>query len=258
MKRKNKNILITGRQPVMEAIKAGQSIERIFLSKHATGEIVGNLRKMARQFHIPVNNVPEEKLNRLHPARKSGNANDQGCVAIVAKVDYLDLQEVISHVVEKGETPLFVIVDGVTDVRNIGAMARSALCCGAQAMILPEKGVAPLNEEAIKSSAGALEHLSVCRVSHLKGAVKTLQLNGFQILASEGSGETFVQDCDWTVPTAVIMGSENVGVQASLLKSADEIFKIPMATDFDSFNVSVATGIVLYEAMKQRQYENNA
>lgn len=237
---------------MIEAIKAGQSIERIFLSSRSGGDSVTLLRQLAREHHIPVNMVPEEKLNRLHPARRTAKANDQGCIAIVSRVTYLDLQEVISHVVEKGEVPLFVLVDGITDVRNIGAMARSALCCGAQAIILPEKGVASLNEEAVKSSAGALEHLSVCRVTNLKDALEILRLNGFQVLASAGTGDIYLQDCDWSLPSIVIMGSEDKGVHSALLEDADQVFKIPMATDFDSFNVSVATGIILYEAMKQR------
>jgi len=251
LKNKSRNKIITGRQPIIEAIKAGKALERIFLSKRSVGDSIRELRQLAQDSQIPVNSVPEEKLNRLHPARRSGK-NDQGCVAIVSKVTYLDLQAVISHVIEKGETPLFVLVDGITDVRNIGAMARSALCCGAQAMILPQKGVAPLNEEAVKSSAGALEHIAVCRVNHLKEAAKILHLNGFQILASDMAGNKLLADCDWTSPSAVVMGAEDKGVQPALLRTAEEIFKIPMATDFDSFNVSVATGIVLYEAMKQR------
>lgn len=254
MKKASKQTLITGRQPVIEALKAGTSIERIFLLRQSEGEAIGLVRKLARQLTVPVHAVPEEKLNRLHPARRYGKANDQGCIAIVSKVSYLDLQQVISHVVESGEVPLFVLIDGVTDVRNIGAMARSALSCGSQALILPEKGVASLNEEAVKSSAGALEHLSVCRVADLTEALKTLQLNGFQILASDSSGRRYLQDCDWTVPTAVIMGAEDKGVQRQLLRLADVTFKIPMAADFDSFNVSVATGIILYEALKQRNF----
>lgn len=254
MKKASKQTLITGRQPVIEALKAGTSIERIFLLRQSEGEAIGLIRKLARQLTVPVHAVPEEKLNRLHLARRYGKANDQGCIAIVSKVSYLDLQQVISHVVESGEVPLFVLIDGVTDVRNIGAMARSALCCGSQALILPEKGVASLNEEAVKSSAGALEHLAVCRVADLTEALKTLQLNGFQILASDSSGRRYLHECDWTVPTAVIMGAEDKGVQRQLLRLADATFKIPMAAGFDSFNVSVATGITLYEALKQRSF----
>src|SRR5699024_2337065 len=182
----------------------GRSIERIFLSRKSGGEKVNQLRVLAGERHIPVSMVPGEKLNRLHPARRGNKANDQGCVAILSRVTYLDLQEVVSHVVERGEVPLFVIIDGVTDVRNIGGMARSALCCGAQALILPEKGVAALNEEAIKSSAGALEHLFVCRVGRLKEALHILRLNGFRIMASMAGAKDYLADCDWSAPTAVI------------------------------------------------------
>ncbi len=252
MKKASRPSLITGRQPVIEAIKTGQAIERIFLLKNSRGEAVKQLSELAQKRHIPVHAVPEEKLNRLHPARRSGRANDQGCIAIVSKVTYLDLQEVISQVVESGEVPLFVIIDSVTDVRNVGAIARSAVCCGAQSLIVPEKGVASLNEEAVKTSAGALEHLSVCRVRYLKKAIDTLHLNGFQVFASSSEGERYVYNCDWSGPSAIIMGSEDKGVEKALLKSADTVFKIPMAGTFDSFNVSVAAGIILYEAMKQR------
>lgn len=252
LKKKKKNTLVIGRQPIIEAIQAGKSIDKIFIAKGAEGEVIGKIRTLARAAKIPVSTVPEGKLNRIYPARRSGK-NDQGCLAFLSKVVYLDLQAVISHVIEKGETPLFLLIDGITDVRNIGAMARSALCCGAQALILPEKGVAPLNEEAVKSSAGALEHLMVCRVSHLKQAIKTLHLNGFQILASTLESDSYLADKDWTLPTAVLLGAEDKGVSNALLREADQGFKIPMASDFDSFNVSVATGIILYEAMKQRK-----
>ena len=254
LKKQSKPALITGRQPVMEALRAGQSIERIFMSRSAGGTVVHQLRDLARQYGVPVHMVPEEKLNRLHPARRSGTIRDQGCIAVVSKVAFLDLQAVISHVVESGAVPLFLLIDGVTDVRNIGAMARSAWCCGVQALVLPQKGVAALNEEAVKSSAGALEHLSVCRVADLQEAVSLLRLNGFQIIASAADGQVALQDCDFSGPTALIMGSEDVGVQPALLKAAHQTFRIPMATDFDSFNVSVATGIILYEAMKQRGF----
>lgn len=252
MKKTSKQKLITGRQPVIEAMNAGTPIERIFLVRQSGGETIRKLRTLAHELTIPVHAVPEEKLNRIHPARRSGQANDQGCIAIVSRVTYLDLQEVISHVVENGEVPLFVMVDGITDIRNIGALARSAFCCGAQALILPEKGVASLNEDAVKSSAGALEHLSVCRVADLTEAIETLQLNGLQVLASDATGSCYLHECDWTVPTVLIMGAEDKGVQKGLLKLADTTFKIPMATGFDSFNVSVATGITLYEAVKQK------
>lgn len=238
--------MVIGRQPVVEAIQAGKAIERIFLLRNATGDIIPQIKQLAAQYQIPVNLVPVEKLNGLT------RANHQGCVAITAQVSYLDLQDVISHTIDQGETPLFLILDGITDVRNIGAIARSAVCCGAQAIIIPDKGVAALNEEAVKSSAGALEKIAVCRVNSLLKAIDTLHLNGIQVMASEMEATEKLYECDLAAPVAVVMGSEDKGVYPALLKAADRLFRIPMAGNFESFNVSVAAGIILYEAAKQR------
>ena len=241
-----KQAFIIGRQPVVEALKAGRPLERIFILRSAGGEILTTIRELAYKNAVPVNAVPEEKLNRL------SRANHQGCIAIASLVAYHELQDVISFIVEKGEVPLFVLLDGITDVRNVGAIARSAVCCGAQALVLPERGIAPLNEEAMKASAGALEYLYLCREASLLKAVDTLHLNGFRVMAADGKAGRTLQDCSWKEPAAVIMGAEDLGIQAALLKAADFRFRIPMAGDFDSFNVSVAAGITLYEAMKQR------
>ncbi|WP_295119344.1 23S rRNA (guanosine(2251)-2'-O)-methyltransferase RlmB [uncultured Chitinophaga sp.] len=238
--------LIIGRQPVMEALNAGKAIERIFMLRNAGGEIMTEIRNLAMGKQVPINLVPAEKLDSLT------QVTHQGIIAITAKVSYLDLQDVISHVIESGETPLFLILDGITDVRNIGAIARSAVCCGAQAIIIPDKGIAALNEEAVKSSAGALERISVCRVNSLLKAVDTLHLNGIRVVASEMTAEQKLFDANWQEPIAIIMGSEDKGVYPALLKAADGVFNIPMAGGFESFNVSVAAGIILYEAMKQR------
>jgi 23S rRNA (guanosine2251-2'-O)-methyltransferase len=190
--------------------------------------------------------VPPEKLHSLT------RANHQGVLAFAALVQYMDLQQVIDHVVSNGAVPLFVMLDGVTDVRNIGAIARSAHCCGAQALVIPDKGVGALNEEAMKSSAGALEHIHICRVNSLLKAVDTLHLNGIQVFTSEMRADKKVYELQFQDPCCIIMGDEGKGVQPYLAKAADAFFTIPMANKFDSFNVSVATGIVLYEAMKQR------
>lgn len=214
--------------------------------RNATGDIIPQIKQLATQYNIPINLVPVEKLNGLT------QANHQGCIAITGQVSYLDLQDVISHTIDQGQTPLFLILDGITDVRNIGAIARSAVCCGAQALIIPDKGIAALNEEAIKSSAGALEKISVCRVNSLLKAIDTLHLNGIKVVASEMEATPKLYDCDLKEPVAVIMGSEDKGVYPALLKAADTLFRIPMAGNFESFNVSVAAGIILYEAMKQR------
>jgi len=249
--RSKKQSFIIGRQPVIEALGSGKSIERIFIQRNAGGDIIRAIRELALEHRVPVNAVPEEKLNHL------SRANHQGCIAIASLVTYHDLQDVISFIVEKGDTPLFLVLDGITDVRNIGAIARSAVCCGAQAIVIPEKGIAPLNEEAMKASAGALEHIYVCREGSLLKALDTLRLNGFRVTASDGRGEQLLHECDFRMPVAIIMGSEDKGIQPELLKRSDVIFRIPMATDFDSFNVSVAAGIVLYEASKQRLYKTN-
>lgn len=240
------NALIIGRQPLVEAMQSGKAIDKILMQKNAAGDSIGEIRKLARDLNVPIQLVPAEKLNGLT------KANHQGVIAFGARVQYMDLQQVIDHVVSDGIAPLFLMLDGVTDVRNIGAIARSAVCCGAQAIIIPDKGVGALNEEAMKSSAGALELIHICRVNSLLKAVDTLHLNGIKVFTSEMRAEENVFDLPFTDPCCVIMGDEGKGVQPYLAKAADHFFRIPMAGSFDSFNVSVASGIILYEAMKQR------
>jgi len=159
---------------------------------------------------------------------------------------------VISFVVDKGEVPFFLILDGITDIRNIGGIARSAFCFGVHAIIIPDKGVGALNEDAILTSAGALEQIPVCRVGSLMKAVDELHLNGIKVYASEMTAEQSIEKCDFTIPTAIVMGGEEKGVYPALMKICDEVFRIPMAGNFESLNVSVATGVILYEAMQQR------
>ncbi len=243
------NSLIIGRQPLVEALQSGKAIDKILLQKNTAGDVINTIRKLAKDQNVPIQLVPVEKLNGLT------KANHQGLVAFVARVQYMDLQQVIDHVVSNGELPLFLMLDGVTDVRNIGAIARSAVCCGAQAIIIPDKGVGALNEEAMKSSAGALEQIHICRVNSLLKAVDTLHLNGIKVFTSEMRAEQNVFELPFTDPCCIIMGDEGKGVQPYLAKAADHFFKIPMAADFDSFNVSVATGIILYEAMKHRNFK---
>jgi len=239
---------IIGRQPLIEAFESGTNIEKILIQKNAQGEGLSEIKNIARDKSIPIQLVPIEKLNGM------SKANHQGVLAYISKVKYLELQEVIDFVVAKGQTPLFLMLDGVTDVRNIGAIGRSIHCCGAQALIIPDKGVGALNEEAFKSSAGALEHIHIVRVNSLLKAVDLLHLNGIQVFTSEMRAEKNIHELDLTIPSCIIMGDEGRGVQPYLAKAADYFFKIPMATNFDSFNVSVAAGIILYEAMKQRMF----
>ena len=241
-----KSSLIIGRQPLIESLQSGRPIDKILFQKGVSGDAIHSIRELAKQNNVPVQYVPAEKLNSI------SRANHQGVIAFAALVQYMDLQQVIDHTVSRGEVPLFVILDGVTDVRNIGAIARTAVCCGAQALILPDKGVGALNEEAMKSSAGALERIHVCRVNSLMKAVDELHLNGISVYASEMTAEKTLAQLQWKEPVAVVMGSEDKGVFPALMKICDQKFKIPMAGNFESLNVSVATGMILYEAMQQR------
>ena len=232
----------------MQAIQSGKQLDRIYLQNNIPGKLVEEIKSIALQHNIPINKVPVEKLDGFNIT------GHQGIVAQIARVQYLDLQEVISFIVEKGETPLFLLLDGITDIRNIGGIARTAYCCGVHAFIIPEKGVGALNEDAVLTSAGALEKISVCRVNSLMKAVDELHLNGIKVFASEMSANKNVFDCDFKEPCAIIMGNEEKGIYPALMKICDEKFKIPMTGDFESLNVGVATGMILYEVMRQRAF----
>lgn len=244
--RPKKSSLIVGRKAIIEAMQTGKQLERIYLQSTVHGEVIDVIKKLAEQTQTPINKVPVEKLNNFNVS------NHEGCVALIAKVQYQDLQDVISFVVDKGETPLLLILDGVTDIRNIGGIARSAYCFGVHAIIIPDKGVGALNEDAVLTSAGALEKIAVCRVNSLMKAVDDLHMNGIKVFASEMKASKKVSEMILKEPCALVMGGEEKGIYPALLKICDEQFRIPMTGDFDSLNVSVATGIILYEAAKQR------
>jgi 23S rRNA (guanosine2251-2'-O)-methyltransferase len=244
--RPKKNSLIIGRQAVIKALRSGQQLDRIYMDGKAQGEDILEIKRLAAQNGIPVNYVPVAKLNGFNIT------GHEGCVAMIAKVQYQELQDMISLVIEKGETPLFLILDGITDIRNIGGIARTAYCTGVHAIIIPAKGVGALNEDAILTSAGALEKIPVCRVNSLMKAVDDLHLNGIPVFASEMTANKKVYDCDFSLPCAIIMGSEEKGVYPALMKICDTTFSIPMTGEFESLNVSVATGMILYEVMRQR------
>lgn len=244
--RPRKNSLIFGREKLLEAILAGEQIDRIYVDSRSNDKTIGQIRTLASTHHIPVNSVPVAKLN-------SFNVKDhEGCVAVKSRIQYHSLQELISFVVEKGDSPLFLILDGITDIRNIGGIARTAYCCGVHGLIIPDKGVGALNEDAILTSAGALEKIPVSRVNSLMKAVDELHLNGIKVFASDMKASKSLAECNFIEPCAIIMGSEEKGIFPALMKISDERFKIPMQKDFESFNVSVAAGIILYEAMRQR------
>lgn len=243
-----KSRLIIGKQPLFEAVSAGTTIDKIFVQKNINAETSAQIRQLCKDKQIPMQFVPIEKLNGFT------RANHQGVVAFAALVNYVSLQQVIDFVVGEGNVPLFIMLDGVTDVRNIGAIARTAVCCGVQAIIIPDKGVGALNEEAMKSSAGALEHINICRVTSLMKAIDELHLNGIKIFASEMKANKKLMNLDFTEPCCIVMGGEENGVFPALMKICDEQFNIPMKNNFESLNVSVASGMILYEAMKQRSF----
>jgi 23S rRNA (guanosine2251-2'-O)-methyltransferase len=244
--RPKKNTLVIGKKAVIEALEAGKQLDRIYLQTNGYRDMLEEVRRFATQYAVPVNYVPVEKLNSFNIGEHGG------CVAIISKVQYQDLQQVISLIVDKGEAPLLLILDGITDVRNIGAIARTAFSTGVHAIIIPDKGVGALNEDAMLTSAGALEKITICRVNSLMKAVDELRLNGIKVLASEMTATKMIFDTDFKEPVAIVLGSEDKGIYPALLKICDEQIKIPMAGDFESLNVSVATGMILYEAMKQR------
>ena len=238
--------LLIGRKPIVEALQEGANVEKIFILRSATGAEINTIKQLARDRNIPVSLVPVEKLQAMTQAQH------QGVVAWTGLLQYIELQEAISYVVEQGQVPLFVLLDGVTDIRNIGAIARSALCCGAQGLILPTSHAASLTEDAIKTSAGALRNILLCRIPSVAQAIDVLRLNGIQILGTQMKGSIPVYECKMTIPTAIVMGAEDTGISKDVLKRADYLIRIPMSASFDSLNVSVATGMILYEALRQR------
>ncbi|MCB0516636.1 MAG: 23S rRNA (guanosine(2251)-2'-O)-methyltransferase RlmB [Chitinophagales bacterium] len=245
-KRPKEKQLLIGRQPLLEALREAVPIEKIWIKRSLVRENLQEVFALAQQQNIPVQEVPIEKLHSLT------DKNHQGIIAWISAVPYQNLEDILSQVYDTGEIPLFLLLDGITDVRNVGAIARSALCFGAQAMIVPQKGSAALNEDALKTSAGALLKIPVCRAVSLRQAISYLQDNGLQIVAADASGEVLLSQADLRIPTAIVLGDEGSGVDAAHLQTADVVVQIPMREDFDSLNVSVAAGVLLYEAAQQR------
>ena len=231
----------------MEALQSGQPLEKVFFQQGLRGDLEKEVRHLCRVRDIPMQVVPREKLGRLVKGAH------QGLVAAVPTIEYQKLSDVLKSVVEAGETPLFIVLEGVTDVRNVGAIARSALVAGAHAIVLPKNNSALLNEDAMKASAGALNHLPVCRENSVSHVIDFLKNNGVRVVATDLLDESEpIFSVDMTGPTAILLGSEGEGLATNLLKKSDHVCKIPQTVDFDSYNVSVAAGICLYEAIRQR------
>ncbi len=238
--------LLFGFHAVMEAIKSGKAIDKIFLQKNLQGELSKELIQLLRDHKISPNTVPAEKLNKL--TRK----NHQGVIAFTSPVSFKDLEEVITQTQEKGEIPFFILLDGVTDVRNFGAIIRSAECTGVHGIIIPKTGSAPISGDTVKTSAGAVFNVPICKVDHIKDAMFLLQAFGIQTVAATEKTDQLIYDISLQEPTAIIMGSEGSGVSSGVLKIVSKKAKLPMYGEIGSLNVSVAAGAFMYETVRQR------
>ena len=246
---KSDNIqMIFGLRPITEALLAGKGLERIYLQKGQRNSMTIEITELAHKANVPVAIVPPEKLDTL--TRK----NHQGAVAYLSAITYAPLDNIVADIYEKGKTPLLLILDRITDVRNFGSIARNAECMGVDAIVIPSRGAAQINGDALKTSAGALNIVPVCRENNLKDTLNFLQNSGIQIVACTEKGEIDLNSgsVDLSGPTAILMGSEEDGISPEYLKKADAKVKIPLVGQIGSLNVSVASGIVLFEVLRQR------
>ncbi|QFG52742.1 23S rRNA (guanosine(2251)-2'-O)-methyltransferase RlmB [Chryseobacterium sp.] len=246
-----KDDFIFGLRPVIEAIEAGKTIDKIFMQNALQGEIYHELKQLLAKHKIRPNYVPVEKLNRF--TRK----NHQGVVAFISDVPFETIQDVLPQLFEDGKTPFLLILDRLTDVRNFGAICRTAECTGVDAIILPEKGAAPINSDAIKTSAGAIYNIKICKEKNLAHTVDFLQQSGVMVYAATEKASKLVYDADFSVPCAVVMGNEETGISKEVLHHSDEKIKLPIEGKTQSLNVSVACGAILYEAVRQKIISGN-
>lgn len=235
-----------GMHPVIEALRSGRKFDKILLKTGLEGPQYRELMELVNEAQIPYQWVPVEKLNR------TTKGAHQGVIAFVAQIDYVDIDQFINNALGRTHSPLVMILDGVSDVRNLGAIARTLEVAGGQGIIVPAKGGAAINAEAVKASAGALMRIDTCKVSNLRLAIFSLQQAGFKIIASSEKAEKLIYDVDMTGPTAIIMGSEGEGISKSILSLSDEMAKIPQFGEIGSLNVSVASALVAFEAVRQR------
>lgn len=242
--------MVFGVRAVIEAIEAGNTIDKIFIKNDTTGDLTRELTALARERNIPMQRVPIEKLNRL--TRK----NHQGVVAFVSPVAYHDVEEVVTRLYEEGKIPTIIVLDGITDTRNFGAIARTADCSGADAIVIPERGSVSVTPEAIKTSAGALFHIPVCRCRNMVDTVRILKACGIKVVGASEKAKYDYTRADYKTPVAIVMGAEDTGISPQVLRECDELVSIPMAGNISSLNVSVAAGVMMYEVVRQRGLHN--
>ncbi|MFC6098651.1 23S rRNA (guanosine(2251)-2'-O)-methyltransferase RlmB [Olivibacter domesticus] len=245
MKRET-NQMIFGIRAVIEAIHSGKELESLFIQRGLSGELLKELKVLIKDQGITYQQVPVEKLDRIT------KKNHQGVIGVISPITYHKIEDVIPHVYEIGQVPLILILDGITDVRNFGAIARTAACAGVHAIVVPSKGSAEINPDAIKTSAGALYKIPICRHEHLLSVVKFMQESGLQIVACTEKTKESIYTPDFTAPTAIVMGAEDIGISDNIIRNADLLTRIPMFGEIESLNVSVSAGVIIYEAIRQR------
>lgn len=237
---------IFGIRAIIEAVNAGETIDKVFLQKGLSGDLFSELESLLNKKSVNKSYVPVEKLNRLT------KGNHQGAVAQISPIEFHDMETLIMEVTESGKTPLFLLLDQLSDVRNFGAIIRTAECTGVNGIIIQKKGGAPVNGDTIKTSAGAVFKIPICKVDHIKDAVFYMQASGIKVIAATEKTNDTIYDVSFAEPCAIIMGSEGRGINPSTLKVVDAKAKLPLLGEIESLNVSVACGAFLYEAVRQR------
>jgi 23S rRNA (guanosine2251-2'-O)-methyltransferase len=241
-----KQQLVAGRNPVLELLQSDKEVEKVLLSKNASGDVVKQIIQVCRDKEVYYQFVPEVKINSL------SRANHQGVLAFTSLIEYQDVQKIIDFVFAKGEEPLLLILENVTDVRNLGALARTALGLGVHAIIFPKKESAAVNDVAVKISAGALLKIPVCRVDSITATIKDIKNNGIKVIGLDGTADKFIHETSLSGPLALIAGSEDEGISNTVVRLIDELVKLPMNAELESYNVSVATAMALYEVNRQK------
>lgn len=247
MEEEKKMNYLFGMHPVIEALRAGKKFDKVLLKQGLEGSQFKELMTLLGENDIPYQWVPVEKLNR------SVKGAHQGVIAYISQIDYVDIETLVNNALATSDNPLLVILDGVSDVRNLGAIARTLECAGGKGIIVPAKGGAAINADAVKASAGALMRIDTCKVPNLKLAAYYLKQSGFRIVSATEKVDRLMYDADLTGPLAIVMGSEGTGISKAMLDLSDDKVAIPMAGEITSLNVSVATSVILYEAVRQRK-----
>ncbi len=243
----NPDLVLSGKNALVEAIRQGREMEKVFVHDKLRGEVEKEIRHLTRDYNIPLVKVPIEKLNQM-----TGHNRHQGVVATISPIHFHRLEDVIPHLFQEGKQPFFMVLEGVSDVRNLAAIARTAHVMGVDALVITSRNIARINDETVRISAGAILKIPVCREKNMPETIATLQNNGIRVLATDVRGGTPAHNHDLHQPTAIVMGDEHHGVTPETLKAADDKIYIPQAADFDSLNVSVAAGILMYEVHRQR------